>query len=83
MNRPDKSVLEVRNLTVSYGLVDALVDTSLTVGAGQIVTVIGPNGAGKTTLLSAIMGVLPSRGESRSKAKCTAPPRSSRWCAPA
>ena len=56
-------VLEVRNLTVSYGKVDALVDANLSVGAGQIVTVIGPNGAGKTTLLSAVMGVLPSRGE--------------------
>jgi branched-chain amino acid transport system ATP-binding protein len=33
--------------------------------AGQIVTVIGPNGAGKTTLLAALMGLLPSRGESR------------------
>ena len=63
MNQPANTVLDVRKLTVSYGLVDALVDTSLTVGAGQIVTVIGPNGAGKTTLLSAIMGVLPSRGE--------------------
>jgi branched-chain amino acid transport system ATP-binding protein len=31
--------------------------------AGQIVTVIGPNGAGKTTLLAALMGLLPSRGE--------------------
>jgi branched-chain amino acid transport system ATP-binding protein len=33
------------------------------VGEGQIVTVIGPNGAGKTTMLSAIMGLLPSKGE--------------------
>ena len=56
-------VLDVRGLTVSYGKVDALVDASLSVGAGQIVTVIGPNGAGKTTLLSAVMGVLASRGE--------------------
>jgi branched-chain amino acid transport system ATP-binding protein len=63
MMKTNTSVLEVRQLTVSYGLVDALVDTSLKVGAGQFVTVIGPNGAGKTTLLSAIMGVLPSRGE--------------------
>ena len=33
--------------------------------AGHIVTVIGPNGAGKTTLLAALMGLLPSKGESR------------------
>lgn len=57
------NVLDVRKLTVSYGKVDALVDANLCVGAGKIVTVIGPNGAGKTTLLSAVMGVLPSRGD--------------------
>jgi branched-chain amino acid transport system ATP-binding protein len=49
-------VLEVKDLCVSYGKVEALTDASLTVGEGQIVTVIGPNGAGKTTMLSAIMG---------------------------
>jgi branched-chain amino acid transport system ATP-binding protein len=46
---------------------------------GQIVTVIGPNGAGKTTLLSAIMGLLPSKGEIASRAKCSATMRSSIW----
>ncbi|WP_342246103.1 ABC transporter ATP-binding protein [Pseudomonas sp. OTU5201] len=56
------AVLEVRDLSVAYGKVEALGSASLTVGQGQIVTVIGPNGAGKTTLLSAIMGVLGSRG---------------------
>jgi branched-chain amino acid transport system ATP-binding protein len=55
-------VLEVRDLCVSYGKVEALTNASLTVGEGQIVTVIGPNGAGKTTMLSAIMGVLGSHG---------------------
>lgn len=63
MKPSDTTVLKVSSLTVSYGLVDALIDTDLEVGLGQIVTVIGPNGAGKTTMLSAIMGVLPSRGE--------------------
>ena len=42
---------------------EALHGVSLSVDAGQIVSVIGPNGAGKTTLLSALAGVLPSRGE--------------------
>ena len=56
-------VLEVKDLTVSYGKVEALTGASITVGEGQIVTVIGPNGAGKTTMLSAIMGVLGSRGQ--------------------
>ena len=56
-------VLEVKDLSVSYGKVEALTGASITVGEGQIVTVIGPNGAGKTTMLSAIMGVLGSRGQ--------------------
>lgn len=52
-------VLEVEDLSVGYGNVEALHHVSLRVRAGEIVTVIGPNGAGKTTLLSAIMGLLP------------------------
>jgi len=52
-------VLEVENLGVAYGKVEALHHVSLKVCAGEIVTVIGPNGAGKTTLLSSIMGLLP------------------------
>jgi len=62
MANPHNNVLEIRDLCVSYGKVEALSNASLTVGEGQIVTVIGPNGAGKTTMLSAIMGVLGSKG---------------------
>ncbi|MDH5209626.1 MAG: ATP-binding cassette domain-containing protein, partial [Burkholderiaceae bacterium] len=58
-------VLEVRDLSVSYGKVEALSNANLDVGAGRIVTVIGPNGAGKTTLLAAIMGALPANGAAR------------------
>jgi branched-chain amino acid transport system ATP-binding protein len=58
-------LLEIKDLSVAYGKVEALSNASLTVGEGQIVTVIGPNGAGKTTLLSAIMGMLGSRGQVR------------------
>ena len=58
-----RNVLEVTNLSVAYGKVEAVSGVSLAVGEGKIVTVIGPNGAGKTTTLSAIMGLLPSRGE--------------------
>lgn len=54
-----RPILEVADLSVSYGKVEALHHANIKVGAGQIVTVIGPNGAGKTTMLSAIMGVLP------------------------
>ena len=63
MQTNTRNVLEVSNLSVAYGKVEALTNASLTVGEGQIVTVIGPNGAGKTTMLSAIMGVLGSKGE--------------------
>lgn len=61
-----RPVLEIADLSVSYGKVEALHHANIKVGAGQIVTVIGPNGAGKTTMLSAIMGVLPhTRGSIR------------------
>jgi branched-chain amino acid transport system ATP-binding protein len=56
------AILEVRDLRVAYGKVEAVHGVSLTVNVGDIVTVIGPNGAGKTTLLAAIMGLLPARG---------------------
>ena len=55
-------LLEVRNLAVAYGKVEAVHDLSLKVEAGTIVSVIGPNGAGKTTLLAALMGLLPAKG---------------------
>lgn len=56
-------ILEVRDLRVGYGKVEALHGASIRVQSGQIVTVIGPNGAGKSTMLNAIMGCLPGRGE--------------------
>jgi len=60
---PD-AILDVKDLCVSYGKVEALHHANIRVAPGQIVTVIGPNGAGKTTMLCAIMGLLPmSRGE--------------------
>ena len=59
----DKSLLQLRGLSVSYGPVEAVHQVDLDVRQGEIVTVIGPNGAGKTTLLSAAMGLLPSKGE--------------------
>ena len=56
-------VLDVRDLSVSYGKVEALHHIDLKIRRGEIVTVIGPNGAGKTTLLAALMGLLPAQGE--------------------
>ncbi|MEY2619778.1 MAG: hypothetical protein RL522_2780 [Pseudomonadota bacterium] len=59
-------MLEVRGLTVGYGLANALTDVDLTVHSGEFVAVVGSNGAGKSTLLRAISGLLkPRAGEIR------------------
>ena len=58
-------MLEIADLHVSYGQVDAVRGVGLVLAPGQIVSVIGPNGAGKTTLLAAVMGLLPSTGALR------------------
>jgi branched-chain amino acid transport system ATP-binding protein len=52
-------VLEIKDLHVRYGKVEAVHGANLKVGAGEIVSVIGPNGAGKSTTLNAAMGTLP------------------------
>ncbi len=51
-------MLQVQDLSVSYGHASALRNVSLEINEGEIVAVIGPNGAGKTTLLKAITGLL-------------------------
>jgi branched-chain amino acid transport system ATP-binding protein len=56
------SLLSIENLSVAYGKNEAVRGVSLTLEAGELVTVIGANGAGKTTLLAAIQGLLPSKG---------------------
>jgi len=56
-------MLEVRDLSVSYGAIKALHGVSLTVSKGEIVTLIGCNGAGKTTTLRAISGLVRCSGE--------------------
>jgi branched-chain amino acid transport system ATP-binding protein len=53
-------MLEVTNLSVSYGGLRALTDVSLSVAEGQFVTVVGPNGAGKSTLFKTISGIVPA-----------------------
>jgi branched-chain amino acid transport system ATP-binding protein len=59
-------MLEVRNLTVRHGYLQALTDISLTVAPGETLAIIGANGAGKSTLLRAIIGLhQPSAGSIR------------------
>lgn len=54
-------MLEIKNLSVSYGAIAALQGISLQIKDGDIVTLIGANGAGKTTTLKTISGVLEAR----------------------
>ena len=54
-------MLEIRELSVSYGLHRVLDDVSLDVAPGEIVVILGANGAGKTTLLKAVGGIVTPR----------------------
>jgi ABC-2 type transport system ATP-binding protein len=58
-DRKNGSVVEVRDLSKSYGPVRALDRVSFTVSDGEIVGFLGPNGAGKTTTLRILAGFLP------------------------
>ena len=64
MSDPGASMLEVRDLAVSYGDAQALAGVSLSVAAGEIVAIVGANGAGKTSLIRALGGVLAPRSGS-------------------
>jgi branched-chain amino acid transport system ATP-binding protein len=54
-------LLEVRDLHVAYGQVQAVRGVTLSVTEGRIITLIGPNGAGKTSILSALAGLVGPR----------------------
>jgi branched-chain amino acid transport system ATP-binding protein len=56
------TLLAVEDLHAYYGEAHILQGVSLTIGAGEVVTLIGRNGAGKTTTLKSIMGLVPPRG---------------------
>ncbi|MBN8866507.1 MAG: ABC transporter ATP-binding protein [Solirubrobacterales bacterium] len=57
-------MLEVQDLKVSYGRLEAVKGISFTINQGECIGLIGPNGAGKTTTLNAIAGVLKRSGGS-------------------
>ena len=59
-----QSMIDVKNLTATYGSLTALNGVSLTVAKGEIFGLLGPNGAGKTTLLANVEGLhKPKQGE--------------------
>ncbi|MEZ0093128.1 ABC transporter ATP-binding protein [Streptacidiphilus sp. EB129] len=58
------ALLEVEDLRVAYGKIEAVKGISFTVEAGQVVTLIGTNGAGKTTTLRTLSGLLKPVGGS-------------------
>ncbi len=55
------ALLEVKDLQVYYGVIQALKGISFEVNEGEIVTLIGANGAGKTTTMQSIIGLIPSQ----------------------
>ncbi|MCC8138362.1 MAG: ABC transporter ATP-binding protein [Clostridiales bacterium] len=57
-------MLEVKDLYVNYGAVEAIKGISFTVNSGEIVTLIGANGAGKTTTLHTISGLVKAKSGS-------------------
>ena len=58
------ALLEVKDLQVYYGVIQALKGISFEVNEGEIVTLIGANGAGKTTTMQTVIGLIPSKGGS-------------------
>ena len=62
MNKLPKKALEIKDLKVNYGSIEALKGINISVDQGQIVALLGSNGAGKTTTLRKISGVLESQG---------------------
>jgi len=56
MNEPDQTIMQIDNLYLAFGGVEALVGVSLEVRKGEILGVIGPNGAGKTSFLNCVNG---------------------------
>ena len=56
---PELPMLEIKDIETSYGASQVLFGMSLTVGAGEVVTLLGRNGMGKSTTIRSIMGMVP------------------------
>ena len=80
------ALLEINDLIVLYGEIEALRGVSLKVDAGQVVTLLGSNGAGKSTLVNALLGedrllTGPEAGITRDTISRAVPSSSaSAWC---
>lgn len=59
IGRPSTKIIEVSNLSFSYGSNSVLENISMEIREGELVSIIGPNGSGKSTLLKLISGILP------------------------
>lgn len=57
------AMLEIKDLEVYYGMIQAIKGISFEVNEGEVIALIGANGAGKTTTLHTITGLLPSKGD--------------------
>ena len=74
-------MLEVKDLSVYYGVIQALKGISFEVNEGDVIALIGANGAGKTTTLHTITGLFHlNRAVSRSRGKTLQRYRAISWC---
>ena len=55
-------LLEVENLSVTYGDIEAVRNLDFVLDQGELVSIVGANGAGKTSILNAVMGITPIHG---------------------
>ncbi len=53
-------MLELKDISIKYGAIEAVRNVSISVKAGEVVAILGANGAGKSTLLNCIAGLIPS-----------------------
>jgi len=58
-----KIILDVKNLSVSFGREEILKNLSFSVYEDEVLAILGPNGGGKTTLLKALLNIVPYKGE--------------------